>query len=143
MESVRSHSPRQCVALAFAPRAAVAALAALVMACSSGSNPVGLDAGTDSGGGAHRPAPDSGSDAHADGASDGSLACTPIGYMCESFTVCCAGGTCLPAGPGGSACTGPDSGPGECLGAGQPCSSTESCCNGSGNCGEGTTNTCE
>ncbi len=140
MDSVRSHSPGQRVALAFAARTGVS-LAALVMACSSGSTPVGTDAGTDSG---HRPAsPDSGSDAHADAASDGALACTPIGYMCQSFDVCCAHGTCLPGGPGGSQCVGPDSGPGMCLPAGQPCSSTESCCNGSGNCGEGTTNTCE
>src|ERR1700678_1540716 len=75
MDSVRSHSPGQRVALAFAARAGVAALAALVMACSSGSNPVGADAGTDSGAG-HPPPPDSGSDsgfdAHADGPSEGS-----------------------------------------------------------------------
>ena len=134
MDSVRSHSPEQCVALAFAARAGVAALAALVMACSSGSKPVGSDAGTDSGAEAQPAAPDSGSDASAGDASDGSpVSCTPIGDLCQSFDVCCAGGTCM----------GPDSGPGNCLTAGQPCSSTESCCNGSGNCGEGTTNTCE
>jgi hypothetical protein len=143
MNSVRSRSPRQRLALAFASRASVAALAAWLMACSSGSPPVG--AGTDGGAGPPGPAaPDSGSEAHADGASDASLSCTPIGYSCESFDVCCAGGTCLPAGPGGAQeCVGPDSGPGVCLTAGQPCSSTESCCNGSANCGEGTTNTCE
>jgi hypothetical protein len=142
MDFVRSRSPGHCVAPAFAARAGVA-LAALVMACSSASNPVRSDAGTDSG--AQRPPPsDSGAGAHGDGASDASpVACTPIGYSCESFDVCCAGGKCLPAGVGGSECTGPDSGPGMCLTAGQPCSSTESCCNGSGNCGEGTTNTCE
>jgi hypothetical protein len=147
MDSVRSHSPEPCVGLAFAARAGAATLAALVMACSSASG--GSDAGTGGDTGMQAPVPDSGSDtstgdASADDASDGSgLACTPIGDLCESFTVCCAGGTCQPAGPGGSACTGVDSGPGDCLLAGEPCSATESCCTGSSNCGEGTTNTCE
>ena len=146
MDSVRSRSGEQSVAPVFAARAGVAALAAWVMACSSGSTPVVSDAGTDHGAAAP---PDSGSDAgdtSASGAdaSDGStLSCTPIGDLCQSFDVCCAGGNCVAAGAGGSACMGVDSGPGDCLMAGQACSSTESCCNGSANCGEGTTNICE
>jgi len=147
MDSVRSHSPEQCVALAFAARAGVAALAAVVMACSSGSNPVGSDAGTDTG---EAQQPESGSEASVDDASpddatdEAPASCTPISRECTSSTVCCAGTTCMPAGPGGSACLSADSGgPTMCLLAGEPCSSTESCCNGSGNCGLGTTNTCE
>src|ERR1700733_5131748 len=103
MDSVRSHSPGQRLALAFAARPGVAALAALVMACSSTSSPVGSDAGTDSG--AAPPRPDAGSDAPADAASE-AASCTPITALCDSFTVCCAGGTCVPTGQGDSLCTG-------------------------------------
>jgi hypothetical protein len=126
--------------MAFAARAPVAAVAALVMACSSGSSPVS-SAGTDSGAGSPGPAAqDSGADAAGDAST---VSCTRIGYACESFTVCCNGGTCVAGAAGSAVCTGVDSGPGACLTAGQPCSATESCCNGAGNCGEGTTNTCE
>jgi hypothetical protein len=141
MDFVRSHSPGQSVVPAFAARAGVAALAALVMACSSSSNPVRSDAGTDSGGGKRPPSQDSGSDAEGDGDTDAGL-CTPATFSCESFTVCCNGGVCVPTGQGDSLCSVPDSPPRDCLLAGESCSASEDCCNGAGNCGEGTTNTC-
>jgi hypothetical protein len=132
MDFVRSHSPGQSVAL-------MAVLTAVVMACSSSSTPAGLDAGTDTG---TKPPQDSGSDATSDGGGDSSASCTPSSFQCESFTVCCNGGTCVPTGQGDSVCTVADAPPPECLLTGEPCSSSKPCCMGAGNCGEGTTNTC-
>jgi len=123
--------------------AALAALVALVMACGSSSTPGGSDAGqgfdagfgTDAGGG-DGAVSDSSGDASTDVASDGPL-CTAIGTACDPSSLCCGGSMCL-AVDGGTVCTFPLG----CLTSGQPCSATESCCNGAGDCGEGTTNIC-
>lgn len=82
--------------------------------------------------------PSLGSEASADVASE-AVPCTDNGQLCDSFTVCCGGGSCLSS-PGGSVC-GFDGGGMACLVTGQPCGS-EPCCEGNDNCGEGTTNIC-
>ncbi len=146
---VRGHSPGQWVARAFAARGGMAALAALVIACSSASHPVEADAGrgtdarseVDTGQGqsssSHTQASHSGSHSQADAANDGKR-CTAGGDPCDEDTVCCGDSTCMAA-DGGMACEYPP----DCSPAGTPCSASLPCCNGYGNCGEGTTNTCE
>ena len=133
------------MALTFAARAGVAALTALVVACSSSSSPAESDAGSHHGDSGKRPpSEDAGFDAGDEDAGDASVACTPLGSFCQTFNVCCNGGSCVSTGPGVSICTVFDSGlTTNCLPRGASCSSSESCCNGSGNCGEGTTGTCE